>query len=161
MKTEKKKEKKISQKTTKTPPRSPQPFRGLNVGTGNPGRRCFCCCIANDTPGGLITDPENGCDPCPIIAVDNNPFCLALGFNGDNASRPDTPACAPVGGVGSAPVTRRRMEGPDADAVPLPPSVSFDDDGSAVLVSNPAKGRLSAPRACRRAFSCFAWTARK
>jgi len=131
-----------------------QPFRGLNV-TGNPDRRCFCCCIANDTPVGPIAEPERDCIPCPIIAVDNNPFCRALGFNGDNAGRADTPAPTPVGGVGSAPAARRRMDGPDAAPLPLL-SATFEDEGSTVLLSNPVKGRLSAPRACRRAFSCLA-----
>ena len=50
-----------------------QLFRGLNA-TGNPGRRCFCCCIANDTPDEPITGPENDGVPCAIIAVDNKPF---------------------------------------------------------------------------------------
>ena len=147
------------EKKKKSPPEkrlATQPLqllRGLSVTGPNPARRCFCCCSANDPPVELITDPGNDCGPCPIIAADNNPFCLAFGFNGDNAGRP-VPAPVPVKGAGSAPATRRRIEGPPTAPAPLSPS--FDDEGSVVLLSNPAKGRLSVPRACRRAFSCFA-----
>jgi hypothetical protein len=82
-----------------------------------------------------------------VAAVENNPFCLALRFNGDNASHPNTPTCAPVRGVGSAPLTCSHMEGSEADTFPLLPSASIDSDGSAILVSNLVKGRLSALRA--------------
>jgi hypothetical protein len=119
---------------------STQPLRGPSTNA----RRCFCC-IASEPPGGPAVG-GNGCGIWLINVEASKPVCLALGLRGERAGRAG-------GGVGS-PVTRRRIGG-------WLPSASRDEEDSADLESKPEKGRLSVPRACRRAFSCFAWTARK
>jgi hypothetical protein len=119
---------------------SAQPLRGPSTSAC----RCFCC-IASDPPGG----PTVGGDGCGIWFINvqaSKLVCLALGLRGGRAGRAG-------GGVGS-PVTRHRIGG-------WLPFASRDEEGSADLELKPEKGRWSVPRACRRAFSCFAWTTRK
>jgi hypothetical protein len=86
------------------------------------------------------------------------PVCLALGFNGESiAGRGATPV------VLISPVTFRRIWGrPDVGADDTPvvrvaPPVSLNLSWSVSSVN----GELSAPRACRRAFSCLACTVLK
>ena len=100
----------------------------------------------------------------------------ALGFNGDSTflGGAPTPVLAPpavtLEGSGMSPVTLRRIGGrildvpcpgccfpapaltPRAEVSPPPPDFSENPENDAVSVP---------PSACRRAFSCFAWTERK
>jgi len=62
------------------------------------------------------------------------------------------------GGGPSPPVTLRRMGGREPAVVGRFPPTSVD---LSVVAENPENGIVSAPNACRRAFSCLAWTERK
>ena len=106
--------------------------------------------MASAPPNALVEDIV-GCVGCP-----NSPFCLARGLSGDSAGRTVT-------GGATSPVTRRRIGGRLTSARPTP---SPDrDPGSVDLLSwdpNELPNAIrSAPRACRRDFSCLFWTARK
>lgn len=94
-----------------------------------------------------------------IIPV--NPLgTLAFGFKGDNA-----PLLLATGGAGemafgnSPPVTLRRMGG--RPAVGARPGLSPINSPSLSKSGNPEIVDVSAPSACRRAFSCLACTERK
>jgi len=80
---------------------------------------------------------------------------LALGFNGDRTFRGGIETGS--GGT-SPPVTFRRKGGREAEDPGRPTPVSA---GFSVVAANPEKGVVSAPNACRRAFSCLDWTDRK
>ena len=62
------------------------------------------------------------------------------------------------GGRPSPPVTLRRIGGREPA---VGGRLALPSAGLSVVAENPEKGVVSAPNACRRAFSCFAWTVRK
>jgi hypothetical protein len=117
---------------------SRQLYQGFLVVLTNLG--CFELCACG---GGLC-----GCSTlCP----------LALGFKGDKTFRG---GILTGGGRGrpSPPVTLRRIGGREPAVVGR---FALPSAGFSVVAENPEKGVVSAPNACRRAFSCFAWTVRK
>jgi hypothetical protein len=81
---------------------------------------------------------------------------LALGFKGDKTLRGGTATGG--GGRPSPPVTLRRIGGREPTVVGR---LALPSAGLSVVAENPEKDVVSAPNACRRAFSCFAWTVRK
>jgi len=83
----------------------------------------------------------------------NAPGTLALGFRGDNALALDGAGCE-AGILGTSPVTRLRIGGRPGVDLPFSKSLIFSS-------GKPSIGDESFPKACLRAFSCFAWTARK
>jgi hypothetical protein len=103
---------------------------------------CACTCVA----AGLCGFSAEGSSPL---------WPLALGFNGDRTFRGGT-----VMGSGGAslPVTLRRRGGREAE---VPGRLTPTSAGFSAVAENPEKGVVSAPNACRRAFSCLAWTDRK
>jgi len=123
-----------------------------------------CCCLPPCCPAPT---------PCGFSPEGpTNPLCLARGFNGDSTFRGGALTAAEEGKT--SPVTFRRIGGrkaeegpcscccccllaPEADtSPPPPPPPDFSENPEKEAVS----GTL-APNACRRAFSCFAWTDRK
>lgn len=120
----------------------------------------FCLCTNPPGCGGLC----GGAGPPPP----SNPFCLDLGFNGDNAPAleggpiPDSANPPTPGGPSTfllprppppVPLPAPNTGGPACEEAGLVRSRSF--------ARSSESGEESAPRFCLLAFSCLAWTERK
>lgn len=105
---------------------------------------CFPCACPGNV--GLVGG-------CAFARLDASNPLRAFGFSGES-----TPLVREGGRAGS-PVTLRRIGGRSAGVDVATGGGGFA--GGRSLIENPAKGVVSVPSACRRAFSCRPWTSRK
>lgn len=119
-------------------------------------RRCFCAaCIVE------LNGPPVCVDSADAKSPPGEP--LARGFSGDSTPDPERVGKPGFMGIGISPVTFRRTGGRIEDDAPVPWVRLTPGEVSLglSLSENPENGVVSVPRACRRAFSCFACTDRK
>lgn len=112
---------------------------------------------------------RGGCFPCvcpgsvglvgrcaAFARLDARSPLRAFGFSGES-----TPLVREGGRAGSPPVTLRRIGGRSDDGGAGVDIAGGGFAGGRSLIENPAKGVVSVPSACRRAFSCRPWTSLK
>jgi len=119
----------------------------------------FCFCTSPPGCGGLC----GGTGPPPP----SNPFCLDLGFNGDNAPGLEGGPIIPASDnpTPGGPITFLLPRPPPTFLLPPNPGGPVCEGPGLVRSRSFARssesGEESAPRFCLLAFSCLAWTDRK